>query len=211
MRKDLNAPVDTMGCHMCHDRTADAKVQRYQTLVSLMLSSQTKDQVTHAAMLRLRNHGLTVDNILKTDENLLGKLIYPVGFWKRKVAFIKKTTEILKTNYQEDIPSSVEELCKLPGVGPKMAHLAMDIGWGEVSGIGVDTHVHRIANRLGWVPKETKTPEATRKALQDWLPQSQWSEVNRLMVGFGQTVCKPVTPQCEKCLNKKLCPTAAKN
>ncbi|KAK9499576.1 hypothetical protein O3M35_002595 [Rhynocoris fuscipes] len=186
-------------------------VQRYQALVSLMLSSQTKDQVTHAAILRLREHGLNIDNILATDDETFGKLIYPVGFWKKKITYIKKATEILKNEYNGDIPQSVEELCKLPGVGPKMAHLAMNIAWGKVSGIGVDTHVHRIVNRLHWIPNQTKTPEATRKALEDWLPQSLWFEVNHLLVGFGQTICKPVGPLCQNCLNKKLCPSAPKS
>lgn len=118
--------------------------------------------------------------------------------------YIKKTTEILKNKYNSDIPSTAEDLCKLPGVGPKMAHLCMLTAWGKVTGIGVDTHVHRISNRLGWV--KTKTPEETRKALQDWLPQELWSEVNELLVGFGQQICLPQRPRCSTCLNRELCP-----
>lgn len=109
---------------------------RYQTLVALMLSSQTKDQVTHAAMQRLKEHGLTIDNILDTSDEDLGKLIYPVGFWKSKVKYIKKTTQILKDSYNSDIPSTVEDLCKLVGVGPKMAHICMNVAWNKVTGIG---------------------------------------------------------------------------
>lgn len=102
-----------------------------------------------------------------------------------------------------------------------MAHICMKVAWGEVSGIGkrkymvliitificytaVDTHVHRISNRLGWV--KTKTPEATRKALEEWLPFEMWSEVNHLLVGFGQQICSATKPQCQSCLNNKLCP-----
>ncbi|KAL1131034.1 hypothetical protein AAG570_012271 [Ranatra chinensis] len=210
MRKSLDAPVDSMGCDMCKDEEALPEIQRYQTLISLMLSSQTKDQVTHAAMMRLREHGLTVDKVLEMDDETLGRLIYPVGFWKSKVKYIKKTTEILKSEYNNDIPDTVEKLCKLPGVGPKMAHLAMNIAWGIVSGIGVDTHVHRISNRIGWVPKETKTPEATRIALESWLPSELWKEVNHLLVGFGQQTCLPVKPQCGNCLNAVICPAAKK-
>ena len=94
-------------------------------------------------MTRLKDHGLTIDNILATSDEKLGELIYPVGFWKRKVVYIKETCQILKDKFDGDIPNTVEELCKLKGVGPKMAHLCMNIAWGQQSGIGVDTHVHR--------------------------------------------------------------------
>nr|XP_025043635.1 endonuclease III-like protein 1 isoform X2 [Pelodiscus sinensis] len=183
-------------------------VMRYQVLLSLMLSSQTKDQVTSAAMLRLREHGLTVDNVLQTDDGTLGQLIYPVGFWKNKVKYIKQTTAILKQQYGSDIPGTVEELMKLPGIGPKMAHLVMAIAWNNVTGIGVDTHVHRITNRLRWVKEETKTPEETRVALEDWLPRDLWGEINWLLVGFGQQICLPVSPRCQECLNRDICPAA---
>lgn len=85
-----------------------------------------------------------------------------------------------------------------------MAHLCMKTAWNEITGIGVDTHVHRISNRLGWV--ETKTPEETRKSLQRWLPKELWDEVGLLLVGFGQQTCQPVRPQCATCLNNTLCP-----
>lgn len=210
MRSSRDAPVDEMGAEKCFDQKAEPQVMRYQVLLSLMLSSQTKDQVTSAAMTRLREHGLTVGRILETDDETLGKLIYPVGFWKSKVKYIKKTTEILQEQYGGDIPDNVAELVKLPGVGPKMAHLIMDIAWDKVSGIGVDTHVHRISNRLKWVKKEAKTPEDTRVALEDWLPRDLWSEINWLLVGFGQQVCLPVSPRCSDCLNRDICPGANK-
>lgn len=136
MRSNYDAPVDTMGCHMSMDPTASPETYRYQCLISLMLSSQTKDQVTFAAMKRLRDRGLTVDNILNMSDEELGKLIYPVGFWKTKVQYIKKTTKILKEQYNGDIPDSVDKLCKLRGVGPKMAHICMLVAWDKVTGIG---------------------------------------------------------------------------
>ncbi|CAH2037022.1 unnamed protein product, partial [Iphiclides podalirius] len=210
MRSNNDAPVDSMGCHMTMDENAPPQVIRYQTLISLMLSSQTKDQVTFAAMERLKERGLTVENVLALSDEELGKLIYPVGFWKIKVKYIKKTTETLKDQYNSDIPDSVEKLCKLTGVGPKMAHICMKVAWNKVTGIGVDTHVHRISNRNGWVKKTTAKPEDTRKALESWLPFDLWSEVNHLMVGFGQTICLPVGPTCDKCLNKNICPSSGK-
>lgn len=98
----------------------------------------------------------------------------------------------------------------LPGVGPKMAHICMSTAWQQVTGIGVDVHVHRISNRLGWLPKPTKEPEQTRLALEAWLPQNLWSEVNYLLVGFGQTICTPVKPKCGECLNCEICPSATR-
>ncbi|XP_004596886.2 endonuclease III-like protein 1 isoform X2 [Ochotona princeps] len=208
MRSRRDAPVDQLGAGHCYDTSAPPEVQRYQVLLSLMLSSQTKDQVTAGAMQRLRAHGLTVDSILQTDEDTLGQLIYPVGFWRSKVKYIKQTSTILRQRYNGDIPSSVVELVALPGVGPKMAHLAMAIAWGTVSGIAVDTHVHRIANRLRWTKEVTKSPEQTRTALESWLPRELWNEVNGLLVGFGQQTCLPVHPRCQACLNRTLCPAA---
>lgn len=211
MRSSRDAPVDQMGAEKCYDTEAPAHVRRFQVLVSLMLSSQTKDQVTGAAMQKLRAHGCTVENVLATDDDTLGKLIYPVGFWRNKVKYLKLTSAVLQKEFGGDIPDSVEGLVRLPGVGPKMAHLAMNIAWDQVSGIGVDTHVHRISNRLGWLRKPTKNPEETRKALEEWLPRELWGEINWLLVGFGQQVCLPINPLCSVCLNQHSCPSAHKN
>ncbi|XP_052462319.1 endonuclease III-like protein 1 isoform X2 [Carassius gibelio] len=208
MRSKRDAPVDQMGAEKCYDTEAPPEVRRYQVLISLMLSSQTKDHVTAGAMQRLREHGLSVDAVLTLDDETLGKLIYPVGFWRTKVKYIKQATALIQQEFGGDIPDTVEGLMRLPGVGPKMAHLAMDIAWNQVSGIGVDTHVHRISNRLGWTKKETKTPEETRRALEEWLPRDLWSEINWLLVGFGQQVCLPVAPLCSVCLNQHTCPSA---
>ncbi|RLV89593.1 hypothetical protein DV515_00014790 [Chloebia gouldiae] len=193
MRSSRDAPVDEMGVQRCYDSSAPP---------------ETKDQVTSAAMLRLRRRGLTVDSVLQMDDETLGQIIYPVGFWRNKVKYIKQTTAILKQKYGGDIPSTVEELVQLPGVGPKMAHLAMHIAWDSVAGIAVDTHVHRISNRLKWVKKETKSPEETRVALEEWLPRDLWKEINWLLVGFGQQTCLPVKPRCSQCLNQDICPAA---
>lgn len=149
MRSKKDAPVDQLGAEHCCDPSTPPKVQRYQVLLSLMLSSQTNDQVTAGAMQRLRAWDLRVDSILQTGDNTLGELIYSVGFWRSKVKFIKQTSAILQQHYDGDIPASVAELVALPGVGPKMAHLAMAVAWGTTSGY-VDTHLHRIANRLRW-------------------------------------------------------------
>ncbi|XP_046852375.1 endonuclease III-like protein 1 [Xenia sp. Carnegie-2017] len=206
MRRKRDAAVDHQGCERTADDKAPPEVQRYQILISLMLSSQTKDQVTYEAMRRLKKNNLTIDNVLKMTEEKIGELIKPVGFWKKKAGYIKRATEICHAEYADDIPPTVEELIKLPGVGPKMAYITMNVAWNKLSGIGVDTHVHRISNRLGWVKKTTTIPEKTRIALESWLPRELWSEVNVLLVGFGQQICLPIKPLCAKCLNKEICP-----
>jgi len=207
MRLKRDAVVDSMGAEMCFDQNAVKETdKRFQVLVSLMLSSQTRDQITDSTMERLKEHGLTIENIINTNDEQLTDLIKSVAFYRRKVKYIKETALILRDKYNNDIPNSLEALLSLPGVGPKMAHLAMKIAWNQCTGIAVDTHVHRICNRLGWA--ESKTPEQTMKQFMSWLPKEHWDEINLLLVGFGQTICSPVKPKCGECLNKKLCPYA---
>ncbi|CAH8561788.1 unnamed protein product [Dicrocoelium dendriticum] len=210
MRSSRDAPVDTMGCECLANKLDDPKNFRFQILLSLMLSSQTRDQTTAAAMQRLQTYGCSLERIMSMDRGELEKLIYPVSFYRHKAKHILSTCEVLKNSYNGDIPHSVQDLCQLPGVGPKMAHLAMLCAWNEVTGVGVDTHVHRIANRLGWTKRPTKTPEETRKALEAWLPRDKWNDITLLLVGFGQQQCLPVSPRCHSCLNRMICPTGRK-
>uniref|UniRef100_A0A183C3P0 Endonuclease III homolog n=1 Tax=Globodera pallida TaxID=36090 RepID=A0A183C3P0_GLOPA len=193
MREKVSAPVDTMGCHMLADGKADPKTNRFQTLVALMLSSQTKDQITAEAMERLKKEGCTVENFITITEKRLEDLLKPVGFYRRKAQYLKRVALILRDEYGGDIPNTFESLCSLPGVGPKMSNLALQIAFGKVEGIAVDTHVHRIANRLKWV--NTNTPEQTEQSLKELLPKSEWGAINKLLVGFGQTICLPVHPK----------------
>ncbi|XP_058061599.1 endonuclease III-like protein 1 [Anopheles bellator] len=214
MRRDTPAPVDTMGCDQFAldvENKIPAREKRFHCLVSLMLSSQTKDAVNHECMTRLKKHGLTPESIIATDADVLEKLIYPVSFYKNKTKFIKRVSQILIDQYGGDIPDNIEGLLKLPGVGKKMAHLCMGSAWNIVTGIGVDTHVHRITNWLRWVPQETKTPEDTRVALEKWLPFELWDEVNHLLVGFGQTICTSTYPRCNDCVNAPICPARGKH
>jgi len=208
MRSQNIAPVDEMGCSRLGD-TEDPKVFRYQTLIALMLSAQTKDEQTAKAISKLKEYnGLTVDSILTINEKKLDELISNVGFHTRKAHFIKQATEILAKKYDKDIPPTYEEIIDLPGVGPKMGHLLMQVGWNKTVGISVDVHVHRISNWLGWV-HNTKDPEKTRVALESWLPYEKWDKINKLLVGFGQTICTSINPKCGSCLlSTGLCPSA---
>ncbi|KAI4113559.1 MAG: hypothetical protein LQ345_005492, partial [Seirophora villosa] len=212
MRKQVLAPVDTMGCESLAEDHRTPQDQRFQTLIALMLSSQTKDTTTALAMRRLQTSlpppGLTLSNILSVAPATLNALINPVGFHNNKTKYIKATAALLAEKFDSDIPTTAEDLMSLPGVGPKMAYLCMSAAWGRTEGIGVDVHVHRITNLWGW--HKTREPEETRKALQAWLPREKWHEINHLLVGFGQTICLPVGRKCGECAlsTKGLCPGA---
>ncbi|TYZ66664.1 hypothetical protein PybrP1_007482 [[Pythium] brassicae (nom. inval.)] len=220
MRAAGGAEVDSMGCEIYKKDTVPAHEWRFHTLVSAMLSSQTKDPVNAAAMERLmaRDGGLTVQAMLVIDESELAQTIHPVGFYRNKAKYIKQVASILTARASGaavvDIPDTFEGLLALPGVGPKMAYLVMDCAWSNVAGICVDTHVHRISNRLGWVTTWNKKnpkaqdPEKTRRELQDWLPREHWGPLNLLLVGFGQTICQPRAPKCDECSITHLCPSA---
>ena len=153
IRANRNAPVDSMGAEILGQRCHGKKVFRYQTLIALMLSSQTKDQMVSKAMKRLQEHGLTVENINKTSESKLRELIYGVGFHNRKTEYIKKATNILIEKFDGDIPNNVEDMVReLPGVGPKMAYLTANIAFDKPVGIGVDVScivksAHKILNQ----------------------------------------------------------------
>ncbi|KAG6048519.1 hypothetical protein E4U17_007119 [Claviceps sp. LM77 group G4] len=201
------AAVDTMGCERLADRAASARDQRFHTLISLMLSSQTKDTVNAVAMERLKTElpaykagapvGLNLENVLAVDAEVLNRLIWAVGFHNNKTKYIKQTALLLRDKWHGDIPDTISGLTSLPGVGPKMAYLCLSAAWNRTEGIGVDVHVHRITNLWGW--HKTKTPEETRLALQSWLPRDKWREINWLLVGLGQMVCLPVGRRCGDC------------
>ncbi|KAI9016071.1 DNA glycosylase [Hyaloraphidium curvatum] len=218
-RKENPAPVDSMGCERLGDSTADPKAFRFQTLVALMLSSQTKDPVTAQAMTNLRTHcsqsgrAFDVEAILAMSDQQLDSLISKVGFHNRKTRFIKEVARICHERHCSDIPNDLDVVLAFPGVGPKMGHLFMQCAFGSSHGIGVDTHVHRIARRLGWTHTTDKsTPEDTRLELESWLPRDRWAPINPLLVGLGQTICSPISPRCGDCpVNAAgLCPTGRK-
>ncbi|GJJ11842.1 hypothetical protein Clacol_006080 [Clathrus columnatus] len=211
MRKNGGAPVDEMGCHMAGGPVEDPKTKRFVILISLMLSSQTKDEVTHVAVKNLRTAlgELTPENLAVADDSVISNAIEKVGFWRRKTQYIKQAARKILDEFGGEIPDTLEGLCSLSGVGPKMAFLALQVAWNRNEGIGVDVHVHRITNRLGWHKPPTKDPEQTRLNLQSWLPKDLHTDINPLLVGFGQTICLPVGPRCDACtLSNDLCPSA---
>ncbi|KAI4737865.1 DNA glycosylase [Aureobasidium sp. EXF-12298] len=211
MRKKVLAPVDTMGCESLAERNRSPIDRRLQTLIALMLSSQTKDTVTAVAMKTLQDNlegGFNLAALLTVEPERLNELIAKVGFHNNKTKYIKATAEILRDRFDGDIPDTIEGLVSLPGVGPKMAYLTMSAAWGRDEGIGVDVHVHRITNLWGW--HKTRNPEETRAELESWLPKEKWHDINHLLVGFGQTICLPVGRKCNDCVlaTEGLCPSA---
>jgi endonuclease-3 len=209
-RKTLEAPVDTIGCDRLHDKAAPREDQRYQMLLALMLSAQTRDQMTAQAMRNLREYGCTPRSIRRAPLDVVTELIRGVCFHNNKAKHIKEATARLLKDFDGVVPSDIAALVSLPGVGPKMAHLFLQCADGKVEGIGVDVHVHRIAGRFQWVPSSVKTPEDTRKALESWLPRELWGGVNSMLVGWGQTVCLARNPKCGECPAASLCPSAFK-
>ena len=214
MRKRVLAPVDTMGCESLAEESRSPLDRRLQTLIALMLSSQTKDTVTAVAMKNLQDNlpgGFNLQGLLTVEPEELNRLIAKVGFHNNKTSYIKQVAPILRDQFGGDIPDTIEGLVSLKGVGPKMAYLTMSAAWGRDEGIGVDVHVHRITNLWGW--HKTSNPEQTRAELESWLPKDKWHDINHLLVGFGQTICLPVGRKCGDCdlSGMGLCPSAVKS
>jgi len=213
MRKRVLAPVDTMGCESLAEESRSPLDRRLQTLIALMLSSQTKDTVTAVAMKNLQENlpgGFNLQGLLTVEPEELNRLIAKVGFHNNKTSYIKQVAPTLRDQFGGDIPDTIEGLVSLKGVGPKMAYLTMSAAWGRDEGIGVDVHVHRITNLWGW--HKTANPEQTRAELESWLPKDKWHDINHLLVGFGQTICLPVGRKCGDCeLSTGLCPSAVKS
>ena len=173
----------------------------FMVLVSALLSTRTRDEQTHKAVERLFSVVKKPEDILKLSEKDIEKLIEPVGFKRVKARNLKKIAEILVRDYGGSVPRNFDDLLKLPGVGRKVANIV--ISHMGIPAIAVDTHVHRIANRIGLV--KTEKPEETEKELKRIFPKELWSRLNRAFVGFGQTLCKPIKPLCNECPFKMFC------
>ena len=168
-----------------------------------MISLRTKDDVTLAASRRLFAAGSTPEEIACLGNERIAQLIYPAGFYRTKADNIVRVCRLIRTNHAGEVPQTLEELVALPGVGRKTANLVLSLGFG-IDAICVDTHVHRISNRLGWV--RTRTPEQTEFALMEILPRAHWIEINELLVAYGQSICVPVSPHCTRCGLSGQCP-----
>jgi len=192
-----NVPIVTLVANRSDDP--------YQVLISTLLSLRTKDETTTEASMRLFERAKTPASMLNLSEREIQSLIYPVGFYRRKAANILAVSRIVLSQYGGKVPDDLGRLLALPGVGRKTANLVLTLGFGK-PGICVDTHVHRITNRFGYV--QTKTPESTEMALRGKLPSKWWIPINDILVAFGQSLCKPISPWCSICPVNSYCEKA---
>jgi len=193
-----------------HDLPAVEKIAEesqedpFEVLISTMLSAQTRDPVTAAASARLFKAARTPRTLAKLTTKRIERLIYPVSFYRHKAKHVRETCRILVERYRGRVPGTMEELLTLPGVGRKTANLVLILSFKSLKNICVDTHVHRISNRLGWV--RTRTPEETEQALYEGTQDRWWPYINLYLVTWGQNVCKPVYPRCTACVISTHCP-----
>ena len=174
-----------------------------KVLLATILSARTKDEVTAAAAKRLFAKADSLEALERLSLKELEKIIYPVGFFRNKAKYLARLPEVVKREFNGQVPDTVEELVKLPGVGRKTANLVVAVAFNKPA-ICVDTHVHRIMNLWGYV--ETTTPLQTEMALRAKLPENYWIIINSLLVAFGQGTCKPQAPHCDRCVIVKDCP-----
>ena len=174
----------------------------FRVLISCILSLRTQDATTAKASRRLFAIADSPQAMIKLTTKEIEKLIYPVGFYRTKAKNIREICRILINQYRGEVPDDIDKLLRLNGVGRKTANLVVTLGYHK-PGICVDTHVHRISNRWGYV--KTKTPEKTEFALRAKLPNQYWIEYNDLLVSFGQHLCRPISPICSQCPVRKYC------
>ena len=182
--------------------TISRKRTPFHVLISCLLSLRTKDQTTREASRMLFAVADNSEEMMKIPIPKLEKLIYPVGFYRTKARKIKEICKVLIEEYRSRVPDEIDELLKLNGVGRKTANLVVTLGY-KKPGICVDTHVHRITNRWGYV--KTKNPHETEFALREKLPQKYWLTINDLLVTYGQNICVPISPKCSICQVRIYC------
>jgi endonuclease-3 len=176
----------------------------FQVLISTLLSARTQDATTAAASARLFKVARTPRTMGALSVKQIERLIYPVSFYRHKARHLKATCRILADRFGSRVPGTMEELLTLPGVGRKTANLVLILAFKSARNICVDTHVHRLSNRLGWV--DTRTPDETEQALYAATASRWWPSINLYLVTWGQNVCRPVYPRCGACMIREFCP-----
>jgi endonuclease-3 len=176
----------------------------FQVLIGTLLSARTQDATTAAASARLFAKARTPQAMAAVTVKQIETLIYPVSFYRHKAKHVKATCRILVEKFGGAVPDTMEELLTLPGVGRKTANLVLILAFKSARNICVDTHVHRISNRLGWV--KTRLPDETEQALYRATDRRWWPIVNLYLVTWGQNVCRPVYPRCGECVIARWCP-----
>lgn len=185
-------------------RVESAKSTPFQVLIFTMLSARTKDEMTLKVVEKLFSIADSPEKIAKLETSKLESILYGVGFYRVKAKNLIKTCNILIEKFNGNVPSTIEDLLTLPGVGRKTANIVLARVFGKAT-VGVDTHVHRIANRLGLV--KTKKPEETEHVLMKKIPKKHLRTLNKIFVAYGQTICAPISPHCSACkLRDVYCP-----
>lgn len=205
----IRAPVDEMGCERLFQKDAPPNIRRFHMLVALMLSPQSKDEKTKESMDNLwaMEGGLTPSTIVAMKQEDLEVLIRPSGLYRNKAKSLILSSKLILDQFGGDVPTTLDGMLSLSGVGPKIANLAMSACWRADVGIGCDTHVQRISKRLRWAKGDDA--ESVRKDLEAWLPKSLWRPINYAFVGFGQKICA-ARPKCGECPVAALCPSREK-
>ena len=175
----------------------------FRILIGCLISLRTKDEVTYPATERLFQRASDPATMGRMRHETIARLIYPAGFYRRKAEQIRAICRMLVKQYDGRVPSDLQQLTELPGVGRKTANLVVTLGFGK-PGICVDIHVHRITNRLGWV--RTSHPDETEQSLRKVLPRRHWIPINETLVRHGQQICKPISPICSICPVVRDCP-----
>ena len=183
---------------------AEQKGDSFQVLIATLLSAQTKDVVTLEASTRLFHRASTPQTMARLSVATLERLIYPVSFYRNKARHVKEASRQILSRFGGTVPTTMSDLLTLPGVGRKTANLTLIVAHQSTSNICVDTHVHRISNRFGWIT--TRTPEQTEQALYAVAPRRWWALLNLYLVTWGQNICRPVYPKCGACAIESICP-----
>ena len=202
----LRTAVGGMGLPAVEKVAGDSGADPFLVLISTLLSARTQDATTEAASDRLFAAADNPASMARLPVRRIERLIYPVSFYRNKARHVKATAAILLDRFGGAVPATMTELVSLPGVGRKTANLVLILAHRSPDHICVDTHVHRISNRLGWV--RTRTPEQTELALYRVVPKRWWPDVNLFLVTWGQNVCRPIGPRCAACAISDLCPRA---
>jgi endonuclease-3 len=202
--RTLARAIDNLDLPAVEKIAENSRDDPFEVLIATMLSAQTRDAVTAAASARLFRVARTPKAMARLTEKQIIKLIFPVSFYRNKAAHVKQTCRILVDRFNGRVPGAMEELLTLPGVGRKTANLVLILSFRSRKNICVDTHVHRISNRLGWV--QTRTPEQTEQALYSNTDARWWPYINLYLVTWGQNVCRPIYPRCGACAIRPHCP-----
>ncbi len=184
------------------ERVEEETKDPFLVLISVILSARTKDETTEVVCKKLFKRIKKPEDLIRIGKIKLETILKPIGFYRQKAKYLKQTAKILLEKYNGNVPDSFDELIKLPGVGRKTANLVLSLSFGKNT-ICVDTHVHRISNRLGIV--KTKTPFETEVELKKVLPEKWWSRINTIFVLYGKTVCTPINPKCDDCVVREYC------